>query len=71
MTVMLTFEAGPQVCNEDLCSLVQSNCRVFEAVSVVETGEVVDQKVHQSSSRAVGFFYAIDEAAIESLSMVS
>lgn len=39
---MLAFEAGPQVRNENLCSLMQSDCCVFESVSIIETGEIVD-----------------------------
>lgn len=41
-TVMFAFEAGPQICDKNLCSLVQPNSGVFEAVSVVETGEIID-----------------------------
>lgn len=53
---MLTFEARPQVRDKNLCSFVQSNSSVFEAVSVVKTRKVVDQEIHENSSRGVGFF---------------
>ena len=31
----LAFEASPEVCNEDLGALVETNCTAFEFVTVV------------------------------------
>lgn len=41
----LAFEAGPEVCNEDLGALVETDCGAFELVTVVQAGEVVDNEV--------------------------
>ena len=32
---VLAFEAGPEVCDEDLGPLVEPDCRAFEIVTVV------------------------------------
>ena len=32
---VLAFEAGPEICDEDLGALVETHCGVFELVTVV------------------------------------
>lgn len=41
----LAFEAGPEVRNEDLGALVETDGGAFELVTVVQAGEVVDNEV--------------------------
>lgn len=70
-TVAFAFEAGPEICYEDLCSLVESDCGVFETMPVIKTGKVIDEEVDKSCCRAVGLLNASDESAIESLVIVN
>lgn len=47
-------EAGPQVGDEDLRALVQTDFAAVERGGIAEVREVLDQHVHQSCGGAVG-----------------
>ena len=49
VSVALTFEAGPEICDEDLSSLVEAYSISFEIMPVIETREIVHHEVNQSS----------------------
>ena len=49
VSVALTFEAGPQICDEDLSSFVEAYSIAFEIMPVIEAGEIVHHEVYQSS----------------------
>lgn len=43
-----TFEAGPNVCYKNLSSLVKADCAVIKSMPVVETREIIDDKINES-----------------------
>lgn len=49
VSMALAFEAGPQICDEDLSSFVEAYSFAFETVPVIEAWKIVDHKVHQRS----------------------
>lgn len=69
--VAVAFEAGPQVCNEDLGTLVEADALAFEFGLVPEAGEVFCEQVHQCGSGTLGFSDACGEAALKALVSVS
>ena len=66
-TVTFTFEAGPQICNENLGTFVEANSLIFEVMGVIETWKFLDQEIYDSSCRAIGFLQKIDKAPIRLL----
>ena len=65
--IALAIEAGPQVCNEDLCTLVEAHFLALEFYLISKAGEVFHYQVHQCSSRTSGFFDTSREATLETL----
>ena len=49
VSMALAFEAGPQICDEDLSSFVEPYSFAFETMPVIEAWKLVDHKVHQRS----------------------
>ena len=47
VSMALAFEAGPQICDEDLSSFVEAYSFAFEIMPVIEAWKIVDHKVHQ------------------------
>lgn len=64
LTVAVSVEACPQVCNENLGSLQDTNgLFVLEADFVTKAVEVFGQQVYESCGGPVGFGDAVYEAA--------
>lgn len=36
-TVAFTFEAGPQICNQNLRTFIEADCLILEVMCVIET----------------------------------
>ncbi len=49
VSMALAFEAGPQICDQDLSSFVKAYSIAFEMMSVIEAWKIIDHKVYQSS----------------------
>ena len=46
LAVTLAFEAGPQICDEDLSSFVEAYFSAFEIMPVIEAWKTVDHEVY-------------------------
>ena len=49
VSMALAFEAGPQICDQDLSSFVEAYSIAFEVMPVIEAWKIVDHEVYQSS----------------------
>lgn len=67
LSITLALEASPQICHQDLCSLVETHSLAFESDFVSETWKMVHQEVDQCSCRTICFFDAVPELAVEAL----
>lgn len=66
--VAFPVETCPQIGDEDLGSLVESDSPALERGLVPEAGEALCQQVDQSGGGVVGVVNAVGEAALEVLS---
>jgi hypothetical protein len=44
--IALTLEASPDICDKDLCALIEADSFAFEPLFVVETRECFCEQVH-------------------------
>ena len=49
LAMTLAFEAGPQICDENLSSFVEAYSFAFEIMPVIEAWKIVDHEVYQRS----------------------
>ncbi len=67
VSMALAFEAGPQICDEDLSSFVEAYPTAFEIMPVIEAWKIVDHEVYQSSRRTISLSYTSKKATVKPL----
>ena len=65
--IACAFETSPEICDENLSTLIETSFSAFEPRLVSEAREIIYQQVDQSNCRAVGFLNTCDEASMELL----
>jgi hypothetical protein len=68
---VFAVEAGPEVCNEDLGALVQSDSSSVEDCFVAETVKVLGEEVDEAGGRVLGAVDAVGKATSELLERFS
>lgn len=68
---VFTVEAGPEVCNEDLGTLIQPNPLSVEDCFIAEAVEALGDDVDKAGGRVVGAVNAIGKATSELLGIPS
>lgn len=69
LTERLPFEAGPQISDEDLCSLMKSHSLALETCRISKARELLYDEIDQRSSGAVHGRDAVREATAKVLSL--
>jgi hypothetical protein len=67
---ILAVKAGPQICDENLSTLVKPNSFAIEPCLVAETGEVLGEQVYKTCCGEICVIDAIDEASAKFLIMI-
>lgn len=64
---ILAVKAGPQICDENLGTLVKPNSFAVEPCLVAETGEVLGEQVYKTCRGEICVIDAVDEASAKFL----
>lgn len=68
---VFAVETGPEVCNEDLGALIQSNSLSVEDCFITEAVETLSEEVDKAGGRVVGAVDAVGKATSELLRILS